>query len=106
MTVTFDRARALGRTFGPTLYQLPPRWKRNVDRLEAFLRALPKRRRHAIEFRDPSWYVDEVFALLQQYRVALCLHDMAGSASARLDATTRSPRRYPSGDDLQFGFAR
>jgi uncharacterized protein YecE (DUF72 family) len=79
----FERARALGRTFGPTLYQLPPRWKLNLQRLETFVRALPKRRRHAIEFRDPSWYVDEVFALLARHRVALCLHDMAGSATGQ-----------------------
>jgi uncharacterized protein YecE (DUF72 family) len=80
----YTRARALGRAFGPVLYQLPPRWPVNVERLEAFLRALPRRRQHAIEFREPSWYCDAVFALLDRYRVALCLHDMAGSASGRL----------------------
>ena len=79
----FSRARALGRAFGPVLYQLPPRWPVNVDRLELFLKALPRRRRHAIEFRDPSWYTGEVFALLERYRVALCLHDMAGSSSGK-----------------------
>jgi uncharacterized protein YecE (DUF72 family) len=77
----FSRARSLGSTFGPVLYQLPPRWKLDIDRLNTFLRSLPKRRRHAIEFRDPSWYTDEVFALLTHHRVALCLHDMAGSAT-------------------------
>jgi uncharacterized protein YecE (DUF72 family) len=66
------------------LYQLPPRWPVNIDRLGEFLTALPSKRRHAIEFRDPSWYTDEVFALLEKYRVALCLHDMAGSASGEV----------------------
>jgi uncharacterized protein YecE (DUF72 family) len=80
----FSRARRLGRAFGPVLYQLPPRWKIDIDRLTAFVRRLPRRRRHAIEFRDPSWYTDEVFALLMQQRIALCLHDMAGSATGRL----------------------
>ncbi len=80
----FARASRLGPTFGPVLYQLPPRWPANLERFEAFLRALPKRRRHAIEFRDPSWYDDRVFALLTRYSVALCLHDMTGSASGRL----------------------
>jgi uncharacterized protein YecE (DUF72 family) len=36
--------------------------------------------RHAIEFRHPSWYVDETYALLDKHGVAMCLHDMAGSA--------------------------
>jgi uncharacterized protein YecE (DUF72 family) len=80
----FTRARRLGRAFGPVLYQLPPRWPVNVDRLRAFAARLPRTRLHAIEFRDPSWYTDEVFAVLERYRIALCLHDMAGSASGRL----------------------
>ena len=45
----FSRARQLGPTFGPVLYQLPPRWSVNVDRLATFLDQLPARRRHAIE---------------------------------------------------------
>ena len=77
----FTRARHLQRTFGPVLYQLPPRWPLNLERLDAFLHRLPRGRRHAIEFREPSWYADEVFALLERHRVALCLHDMRGSAS-------------------------
>src|SRR5205085_1009061 len=61
--------------------QLPPRWNVDVDRLATFFAALPPRRLHAIEFRDPSWYTDEVFALIRRHRVALCLHDMPGSAT-------------------------
>jgi uncharacterized protein YecE (DUF72 family) len=80
----FSRARKLGRTFGPVLYQLPSRWHADPERLEIFLRALPRRRRHAIEFRDPSWYTRHVFDLLARYGVALCLHDMAGSATDRI----------------------
>jgi uncharacterized protein YecE (DUF72 family) len=81
----FSRARRLGRRLGPILYQLPPRWALNLERLQVFLQALPPRRRHVIEFREPSWYCEEVFALLRSHHVALCLHDMAGSASGRLD---------------------
>jgi uncharacterized protein YecE (DUF72 family) len=81
----FSRARELGRTLGPVLYQLPPRWPVNTERLEAFLRALPARRLHVVEFREPSWYRDDVFELLDRYRVGLCLHDMEGSASGPLE---------------------
>jgi uncharacterized protein YecE (DUF72 family) len=80
----FSRARQLGPRMGPVLYQLPPRWPVNLERLRAFLRQLPKNRFHALEFRDVSWYVDEVTDLMKRYNVALCLHDMQGSASHRL----------------------
>ncbi len=80
----FTRARRLETAFGPVLFQLPPRWPLNLERLEAFLRALPRGRRHAIEFRDPSWYDPRALALLERHRVALCLHDMQGSASGRV----------------------
>lgn len=80
----FGRMRALSGHLGPVLYQLPPGFRADVPRLEHFLQALPRDARHVIEFRDPSWYVDEVFRLMERHRVALCLHDMRGSATARL----------------------
>jgi uncharacterized protein YecE (DUF72 family) len=80
----FSRMRALGKRLGPVLYQLPPGFKADVPRLEHFLQALPRDARHVLEFRDPSWYVDEVYALMQRHRAALCLHDMRGSATGRL----------------------
>jgi uncharacterized protein YecE (DUF72 family) len=80
----FSRARRLGRSLGPVLYQLPPNWPVHLGRLDTFLKALPRRRQHAIEFREPSWYCDEVYALLDARKVALCLHDMKGSASGKL----------------------
>jgi uncharacterized protein YecE (DUF72 family) len=79
----FTRARRLGRTLGPVLYQLPPRFPVNLERFDTFLRALPRARRHVVEFRDPSWYREDVLERLGQRRVALCLHDMGGSASGR-----------------------
>jgi len=77
----WSRVVRLGGHLGPMLYQLPPRWHRDVDRLEAFVAALPPRQRQAIEFRDASWYGSEVFRLLAKGGVALCLHDMPGSAT-------------------------
>jgi uncharacterized protein YecE (DUF72 family) len=79
----FTRMRPLGRHLGPVLYQLPPGWKLDRERLEQFLHLLPRRVRHAVEFRDPSWYADSTLELLARHGVALCLHDMRGSATPR-----------------------
>ena len=72
------RTSALASHRGPILYQLPASLRYDPARLATFLTALRRhwsRHRHAIEFRDASWYTTDVFALLAQYRVALCLHD-------------------------------
>lgn len=82
-------ARPLGPTLGPVLYQIPPRWFPDPDRLETFLAALPdrlsgtsrQRLHHVLEMRDPRGYEPWVLDLLRQYRVALCVHDMRGSES-------------------------
>jgi uncharacterized protein YecE (DUF72 family) len=71
-----DRARRLGSSLGPTLVQLPPRWKRNVARLDEFLDAVPDDLRWAVEMRDPSWVHDDVFEVLRRHGVALCVHDL------------------------------
>ena len=109
----FTRARRLAASFGPVLYQLPPRWPVNIERLKTFLRVLPHERRHAIEFRDASWYSDAVFAALERHRVALVVHDMAGSASgkiavgpfvyARFHGPQKYSGRYP--DDILAAWA-
>ncbi len=83
VALLFSRARRLGRRLGPVLYQLPPRWPRNLERLETFLQTLPKTVRHAIEFRDPSWYTDDTLLLLSKHHVTMCLHDMAGSETGQ-----------------------
>ena len=56
LDLLFDRARRLGPHLGPVLYQLPPRWKEDPERLTEFLEAIPRDVKQAIEFRDPSWY--------------------------------------------------
>jgi uncharacterized protein YecE (DUF72 family) len=74
-----EHARGLGRKGSVTLWQLPPSLECDVDRLGAFLKLLPraKTRRQAVEFRHESWYVDEVYGLLERYGVALVLPDSA-----------------------------
>jgi uncharacterized protein YecE (DUF72 family) len=80
----FSRATALDRHLGPVLYQLPATLRLDLPRLDRFLAELPRSKRgtpvrHVIEFRHPSWYVSETFALLTRRRIALCLHDKYGS---------------------------
>src|SRR4029078_2495972 len=60
VTRLFSRMHPLGPHLGPVLYQLPPGWKVDRERLEQFLQVLPAGNRHVIEFRDPSWYADDV----------------------------------------------
>ncbi len=71
-----DPAERLGPTLGPTLVQLPPRWKRNVERLEEFFAAAPATMRWAVELREPTWLHDDVFEVLRRHGAALCLHDL------------------------------
>jgi uncharacterized protein YecE (DUF72 family) len=78
----WKRAARLGDRLGPVLYQLPPHWHRDVERLRTFLELVPRDRAQAVEFRDPSWYHDDVYRLLADHGVALCLHDMRGSATS------------------------
>ena len=79
----FTRMRALGRHLGPVLYQLPPGWKVDIERFRHFLEVLPRRIRHVVEFREPTWYDRAIRDLLARHGVALCLHDMPGSATGR-----------------------
>jgi uncharacterized protein YecE (DUF72 family) len=59
---------------GPVLWQLPPTFKRDDERLASALELLPEGR-HCFEFREPSWYADEVYALLREHGVALVIPD-------------------------------
>jgi uncharacterized protein YecE (DUF72 family) len=70
-----ERLKLLGPKAGPVLFQLPPRFETNRDRLTAFVRLLPKRRRYAFEFRHASWYSAEIFDLLRRHDIALCISD-------------------------------
>jgi uncharacterized protein YecE (DUF72 family) len=75
--------RRLGPTLGPILYQLPPRFRINLERLESFLKLVPKDVAIVFEFRDKSWLVPETLDLLDRYGASFCVHDMAGSATER-----------------------
>src|SRR5919107_520816 len=62
------------RKFGPVLWQLPPNMKRDDERLANALAALPPGR-HCLEFREPTWFTDDVYELLRRHDVALVIGD-------------------------------
>jgi uncharacterized protein YecE (DUF72 family) len=71
-----ERVKRLGPALGPTLVQLPPRWKRDVARLDDFLTQAPSELRWAVELRERAWVHDDVFATLQRHGAALVLHEL------------------------------
>jgi len=71
-----ERASRLESLLGPILVQLPPNWRADPDRLEAFLDAAPRENRWAVEFRDRDWLRKEIFDILRSHGAALCIHDM------------------------------
>ncbi len=86
----FARVRHLDGRLGPIVYQLPPRWVPDAERLVQFIDALPRstarvRRSmpltHVVEFRDSRGYEPGVLQLLERRGVSLCVHDMEGSES-------------------------
>ena len=88
LKVLFDVIDVLGPQLGAALFQLPPNMQKDVARFSEFLAALPKGKRIAIEFRHATWFDDEVFALLRQAGVALCVADTGEEPVAPLVATT------------------
>lgn len=112
VTTTFVRtARELGARLGPVLFQLPPTLRKDVASLTAFLdipglRDLPK---IAFEFRHPSWFDEDVFAVLRSHGAALCTAEGEGVASPLVALTDWGYVRlrrdaYP--DDLIMQWAR
>jgi uncharacterized protein YecE (DUF72 family) len=73
----FDVADRLGKKLGPILFQLPPRWKVNIERFAEFLESLPKGHKYVFEFRDETWFVPEVYALMRRHKAAFCIHDFS-----------------------------
>lgn len=77
----FSQMARLGRRLGPILFQLPPSWKLNLERLEEFLGTLPRRRRYVFEFRNLTWNVPAVYEALRRHNAAFCIFELAGFQS-------------------------
>ena len=79
---------ALKGHLGPLLFQLPPNFKKDAPRLRDFLDLVLPERRLAFEFRHPSWFDDEIFAVLREHRAALCIADADDDLNVPVVATT------------------
>jgi uncharacterized protein YecE (DUF72 family) len=73
----FARVDFLEQKLGPILFQLPPGFKYNRKRLKDFLDALPSGYRFTFEFRNHSWYTEEVYAILECHNHAFCIYELA-----------------------------
>lgn len=73
--------RHLRKHLGPLLLQLPQNFGLNLQRLNTFLSILPEGFRYVFEFRDPSWFSEDVFALLEKAGAGFCIYDFDGRRS-------------------------
>jgi len=64
-----NRLSLLGSKVGPILFQLPPNFKADADRLGKFFKMLPNQRRYSFEFRNPSWYVPGILKILADHNI-------------------------------------
>jgi len=71
----YKQLAALGAKRGPVLFQLPPNLKKDLPRLQAFLQMLPPRHCAAVEFRNDTWFDDEVYAALRDTGAVLCMSE-------------------------------
>ncbi|MBD3272008.1 MAG: DUF72 domain-containing protein [Elusimicrobia bacterium] len=78
-----NRVETLRDKMGPVVFQLPPRWSKNPERLEEFLSIFPSNHRFAFEFRDGSWFASEIYDLLAEYNAAFCIYDFNRRSSPR-----------------------
>jgi len=77
----------LGAKRGPVLFQLPPFLGKDLPRLNDFLRLLPGDHRAAFEFRNESWFADDVYAALKDAGASLCLSEREDNAPPPLVET-------------------
>lgn len=100
------RAEELGEKLGPILFQLPPKWRCNVERLEELLQVLPRKHRYAFEFREPSWHCAEVYEVLRRYNAAYCIYELAGfSTENEITADWSYIRLHGPGNKYQGSYS-
>src|SRR3954465_4834550 len=79
---------SLGSKLAAVLFQLPPDLKKDLPRLNAFLQLLPEGHRAAFEFRNDSWFAEDVYEALRSAGAALCLSEREDASASPLVQTT------------------
>jgi uncharacterized protein YecE (DUF72 family) len=102
----FEVVSRLGPKLGPVLWQLPPRMKPDLARLDAFLAALPRDVRQAVEFRNADWYAEDVCDVLDAHRAAFCEHDLVARAPPRTTGAWRYLRFHGATGKYQGRYGR
>jgi uncharacterized protein YecE (DUF72 family) len=77
----------LGDKLGPLLFQCPPNWHQNLDRLHSFLETLDDTHRHVFEFRDPTWLNEGTTRALAAHDAAFCVYDYGDRETLRTVTT-------------------
>ena len=101
----FRVSHALETHLGPLLFQLPPNFKKDLDRLEKFLDLVPKDARVAVEFRHQSWFDDDVFDALRNHGAALCIAHGEDQDAPRVATTDWGLPAPPPGHLYRCGAA-
>jgi len=83
----YKNLEALGDRRGPVLFQLPPNMKLDLERLEKFLELLPADHRAAFEFRNETWFDDDVYEALRGAGASLCFSERQDDAPPPLVET-------------------
>ncbi len=78
-----ENVKVLNDKLGPLLFQLPQHWHCNLERLREFVKILPKGYQYTLEFRDPDWFNEEVYQILTDHKIALCIYDFDSRSSPR-----------------------
>lgn len=99
-----DRALELGPKLGPVLFQLPPNQLLDLSRLRDFLALLATDRRWVVEFRHPSWHTSDVYRLLADRGVALCIPVGGGLHPDRITTAPFTYLRMHRGQEGAGGF--
>lgn len=107
LNLFFSRTKDLKEKLSVILWQLPPQFKLNLERLDKFVKRLKKAAtcRQAFEFRHPSWFCDEAYNILKKADMPICMADYPECSKNAPDiASFLYIRRHGAGGQLYGGF--
>ena len=84
LTNFLSAVEGLKKKLGIVLFQLPPYWHKNEERLNSFLSKLPRKIKSAWEFRDKSWFDENIYKILSKHKAAFCIYEISGEMSPEI----------------------